>query len=402
MKTIYLSLSLILSSQAQQWTQFLGPNGNGTIDGEISEKVQKSGPKTLWKAQIGTGCSSFVIAEGRAFTIGNKDDTDTVWCFNAENGKVLWKKEYPEELAPKYYDGGPGATPTVDGNVVYILTKSGRLTCLDVKNGKENWSRDFKKDYRGNKPTWGFSSSPVVYKDELLCLPCAKGSAMVVLDKKTGELRWKSENTARPGYAAPVLFQYKGKDAALVFHGQSIVAYDLTKKGAVLFDHRWRTSYDVNASNPQVLNELLYISSGYGMGYAVLDISGPKPKELHRDRDLRMIFQNAFVIGNDIMGTLGDKNFDAEIFRMDFKTGNVKWKHRVPGTRGSTLQVGDTTVVLTETGHLIFGKATEKEFLETGRHEVLSKLCWAPLAIGEGKLFARTNKGQAICLSLKE
>jgi outer membrane protein assembly factor BamB len=150
-----------------------------------------------------------------------------------------------------------------------------------------------------------------------------------------------------------------------------------------------------------IKNNLVYISSGYGMGYAVLDVSGPKPKVLHSDRDLRMIFQNAYTIGSDIVGTLGDKNFEAELFRMDFKTGKVKWKYRIPGTRGSTLQVGETTVVLSETGSLIFGKATEKEFVESGRHQVLSKLCWAPLAIGEGKLFARTNKGQAICLSFK-
>ena len=402
MKSLIPIFLTVLMSQAQQWNQFLGPDGNGVIDRKIPESVQKSGPKVLWKAKIGTGCSSFSIANGRAYTTGNIRNTDVVWCFDAEKGTILWKKEYKEELAPKYYDGGPGATPTIDGNLVYILSKSGRLSCLETNNGKEVWSRDFKKDYRGNKPTWGFTASPFVYKDQLLCLPCAKGSAMVALNKKTGELLWKSKDTARPGYAAPVLFQYRGKDAALVFHGRSLVAYDLTQEGKVLFDHEWRTPHDVNASNPQVLNDLVYISSGYGMGYAVLDISGPSPKLLHRDRDLRMIFQNAFVVGSDIVGTLGDKNFDAEIFRMDFKTGDVKWKHRVPGTRGSTLQVGETTIVLTETGHLIFGKATEKEFVEIGRHEILSRLCWAPLAIGEGKLFARTNKGEAVCLSLSE
>lgn len=401
MKTILLSLSLSLIGHAQQWTQFLGPNGNGTIDGKISAEVQKNGPKTLWKAQVGTGCSSFVIAEGRAFTVGNKNDTDIVWCFDVTNGDVLWKKEYPEKLAPKFYDGGPGATPTIDGDLVYVLSKSGRLSCLKTKNGEEQWVRNFKDDYKGNMPTWGFSSSPVVYKEHLLCLPCGKGAAMVVIDKKTGELCWKSQNTARPGYAAPVLFNYKGEDAALVFHGRSIVAYDLTNEGAVLFQHGWRTSYDVNASNPQVKEELLYISSGYGMGYAVLDISGPKPELLHRDRDLPMIFQNAYVIGSDLMGTFGDKRLDAELIRMDFKTGKLKWKHRIPGSRGSTLQVGETTIVLSETGHLIFGKATEKEFVESGRHQVLTKLCWAPLAIGEGKLFARTNKGEAVCLDLK-
>ncbi|MDG1070377.1 MAG: PQQ-like beta-propeller repeat protein [Akkermansiaceae bacterium] len=350
---------------------------------------------------MGIGCSSFVIADNRAFTVGNKNNEDTIWCFNASSGDILWKKTHPEKLAPKYYDGGPGATPTLDGDLVYVLSKSGKLSCLMAQDGKEVWSKSFRDDFKGNMPTWGYSASPLVYGDSLICLPCTKGAALIALNKKTGDLLWKSSNTARPGYAAPVFYSQKGSDAALVFHGRSLVAYNLSKKGEVIFEHPWRTSYDVNASNPLIKNNLVYISSGYGMGYAVLDVSGPKLKVVHSDRDLRMIFQNAYTIGSDIVGTLGDKNFEAELFRMDFKTGKVKWKHRIPGTRGSTLQVGETTIVLSETGSLVFGRATEKEFVESGRHQVLSKLCWAPLAIGEGKLFARTNKGQAICLSIK-
>ena len=401
MKIVLLFLACNAIISAQQWTQFLGPNGNGTIDGEISESVQKNGPRTLWKAEVGTGCSSFVISDNRAFTVGNQNNEDTIWCFNASSGDILWKKTHPEKLAAKYYDGGPGATPTLDGDLVYVLSKSGKLSCLMAQDGKEVWSKSFRDDFKGNMPTWGYSASPLVYGDSLLCLPCTKGAALIALNKKTGDLLWKSSNTARPGYEAPVFYSQKGSDAALVFHGRSLVAYNLSKKGEVIFEHPWRTSYDVNASNPLIKNNLVYISSGYGMGYAVLDVSGPKLKVVHSDRDLRMIFQNAYTIGSDIVGTLGDKNFEAELFRMDFKTGKVKWKHRIPGTRGSTLQVGETTVVLSETGSLVFGRATEKEFVESGRHQVLSKLCWAPLAIGEGKLFARTNKGQAICLSIK-
>ena len=90
MKTALLFLFCNSITFAQQWTQFLGPNGNGTIDGEISESVQKNGPKTLWKAEVGVGCSSFVIADKRAFTVGNKNNEDTIWCFNASSGDILW------------------------------------------------------------------------------------------------------------------------------------------------------------------------------------------------------------------------------------------------------------------------------------------------------------------------
>ena len=402
MKIFILFCLLTPFAAAAPWPSYLGPNGNGTAKGEIPAKVQKDGPSVLWKADIGRGCSSFAIADGHALTVGNQDDKDTLWCFEATSGKVLWKKSYHEPLAPKYYDGGPGATPTIHEGLVYNLSKSGRLSCHDLKTGDEKWMVHFKDDLDGNKPTWGFSSSPLVFKDSLICLPCSKKGAMVALDLKTGKTRWQSKNTARPGYAAPVFYQHEGKDAAVVFHGRSIVGYDLTTEGKVLYQFEWRTPYDVNASNPTVMGNLLHFSSGYNMGYAVIDISKTKPEIVHRNRDLPMIFQNSFLIGNDLVGCFGDKRYATELYRMDFKTGDLLWKHKLPGTRGSTALIGDTLVVLTETGDLVFGTATEKAFTETGRHKILTKLCWAPLAIGEGKLFARTNKGKAICLDLSK
>lgn len=401
MKRLLPALMTVSFAAASTWSAYLGPNGNGTAEGEIPEKVQKEGPKTLWKAKIGTGCSSFTTAQGRAFTVGNIDDRDTLWCLDAQTGKILWKKTYDEKLAPKFYEGGPGATPIVDGDLVYNLSKSGRFSCHDLKTGDEKWVIDFQKDFDGNMPTWGYSSSPVVYGDVLLCLPCAKEGSLVALDKKTGKEVWRSTHTARPGYSAPVHYQHEGKDAAAVFHGRTLVGYDLSKKGEVLYQYDWRTPYDVNASNPQVLGNLIHISSGYGMGYAVLDIGKAKPELVHRDRDRPMIFQNCFVEDGDLIGCFGDKRKQAELYRMDFKTGKIRWTHEVPGSRGSTAKIGDTIVVLTETGMVVFGKADPDKFTETGRHQVLKELCWAPLAIGEGKLFARTNQGEMVCLDLK-
>jgi len=247
-KIFLLFLLLSGTVMASTWSSYLGPNGNGTAEGKIPAEVQRKGPRTLWTAKIGKGCSSFTVADGRAFTLGNSNDRDTLWCFDAESGKVIWKKTYDEKLAPKFYDGGPGATPIVDNGRVYNLSKSGRLSCHDSKSGDEEWVVAFQDDLSGNMPTWGYSSSPVVYGDTLICLPCSKEGALVTLDKKTGKLVWQSSNSARPGYSAPVLYQHKGKDAAVVFHGRSLVGYDLSAKGEVLYEFEWRTPYDVKSS----------------------------------------------------------------------------------------------------------------------------------------------------------
>ena len=198
-----------------------------------------------------------------------------------------------------------------------------------------------------------------------------------------------------------MIADYRGKKTAFVFHGRKLVAYDLAAKGVVLFDYTWRTPYDVNASNPVFQNNMLHLSSGYGMGNIVLDLSGDEPKELHRDRDRRMIFQNALPKEGDIIGVFGDKGMKAEVYRMEMKTGKLKWAVSIPGSRGSALMSGDKLIILSETGELIFGKESDNQFSITGRHKILPKLCWSPPAFSDGRLFARSNGGKLVCVSLK-
>src|SRR5437588_8419611 len=76
---------------ADDWPQRRGPNYNGIS----SEKQWRhhwlpDGPPILWKANVGAGFSSFAVARGRVYTMGNSDDRDTVFCFDAATGKGIW------------------------------------------------------------------------------------------------------------------------------------------------------------------------------------------------------------------------------------------------------------------------------------------------------------------------
>ncbi|MDB4409054.1 PQQ-like beta-propeller repeat protein [Akkermansiaceae bacterium] len=401
---VSLTLVLLFScfAQAADWPTYLGPEKNGIVQEKVRTDWSKEAPKVLWKADLGRGCSSFAVADGLVLTMGNSGKIETIWCFVAATGKIKWKDSYEEDLAPKFYTGGPGATPTIDGDRVYTLSKSGRLNCYELSTGTLQWTQHLKDDLGGKPPTWGYSTAPFIDGEELLVMPCGKGSSLVALDKKTGKELWKSAHQARAGYTLPVLANYRGAKTAFIFHGRNLAAYNLEKKGELLFEFEWRTPYDVNATSPVFYEDMLYIASGYGMGYAVLDLSGKEPKILHRDRERRMIFQNAILKKGDLIGVFGDKNIDAEAFRMDMKTGKLKWSVKIPGTRASTLMAGDQLIILSESGELIFGKDTGTAFQETSRHQILKKLCWAAPAISEGRLFVRNNGGEMVCLDLSK
>lgn len=387
----------LLPAGATDWPRYLGPDGGAKVPGNLAASVT---PKVLWKADVGKGCAGFAIAGNRAVVAGNQNDADIIWCFDKTSGKVLWKYEYPEDLNPKLYAGGPNVTPTIDGDRVYTLSRTGNLFCLSLADGKVQWHQHYQADFGGKAPSWGYSGAPVVRGGMLYCLPCGKAAAVYMLDKMTGEVKSKFGGRTKPGYAAPVFFKYQGKDAMGAFHGREFVAYDLSN-GKELFDFLWRTSYDVNASNPQFHDNKLFLASGYGMGYVVLDLSKGQPQVIHKEEDTRMIFQNSILTEGDIVGVFGDKNIDAELIRMDMATGKIHWRERMPGTRGSSLMVGGSIVVLAETGDLVVGSASKSGWKESGRAKILSGKCWAPVAYADGLVFAKTNEGQAAVVQLK-
>src|SRR3954471_8637455 len=105
--TVAIVASCSLSSWAEDWPQWRGP----TRDGISQEKgwldqFPDQGPPIAWKANVGLGFSSIVVAGGRACTAGHVNDVDSVVCFDALTGKEIWKQSYPAELGDKFFQGG--------------------------------------------------------------------------------------------------------------------------------------------------------------------------------------------------------------------------------------------------------------------------------------------------------
>ena len=97
-----------VSATAGDWPMYRGSSHSGISEevGWISEWGEED-PIMLWQVSVGYGSSSVVIADGRAYTMGNHgqeedQQQDTVYCFDAANGKTLWEHTYPCPRLPKY------------------------------------------------------------------------------------------------------------------------------------------------------------------------------------------------------------------------------------------------------------------------------------------------------------
>ena len=173
---ILVAALLAATASAADWPQWRGPNRNGISSESISTSWPADGPKVLWRASVGTGFSSISISQGRAYTMGNTNNEDTVWCFDAAAGKSLWKHTYAAQLSPQWYEGGPGSTPTIDGNRVFTISKWGDIFCLDAAKGTIVWRRDLRQD--GVKPNrWGFAGAPLVWGELVILNASTAGIA---------------------------------------------------------------------------------------------------------------------------------------------------------------------------------------------------------------------------------
>jgi hypothetical protein len=116
-------LALIVSCVAAAWATevvgadwpcWRGPNRNG-VSSETgwSWRWETNGPPVRWRAAVGKGFSSFAVGNGRAYTMGNSNNMDTVYCLEALTGKVLWRHSYPCDPQPLSYEGGPSSTPAL-------------------------------------------------------------------------------------------------------------------------------------------------------------------------------------------------------------------------------------------------------------------------------------------------
>ena len=137
---LWLSLLLTggLAVSGADWPKWRGPNGNGITSETVDPAGwDKEGPRRLWKAKVGVGYASAVVSQGRLYTLGNVDKSDvaTLWCLDAETGTNLWQRTWPSELKPVMYDGGPNATPVIDGDRLFAVIKPARVVCLEAATG---------------------------------------------------------------------------------------------------------------------------------------------------------------------------------------------------------------------------------------------------------------------------
>jgi outer membrane protein assembly factor BamB len=405
-------------STSSSWPTFRGAERTAVAhDTGLLTSWPEGGPELLWQAAgAGRGYASLAIADGRIYTLGDapstaSDQDEYLVCFDQADGQPLWKVKTGSPWA----EGKPNwqssrSTPTVDGDRVYVLTAFGVLICCQT-NGSELWRKDLTKDFVGVKADkWGYSESPLVDGDRLICTPGGPTNTLVALNKLTGELLWSAArpNDRGAGHSSIVISNVAGTRVYVQATGSGAM-------GVRAHDGKLLWTFDIDQTTsviptPIVRDNLVFFVSGYGRGGALLK-QVPNAAGADGEIAIEVVYPLKADLGNKHGGVVlvgdylyGDSEDRGILYCAELLTGEVKWKSRGSGRESAAVAAADGHLyVHYADGTMSLVKASPDGFEEVGHFTVPGsgeRPGWAHPVILDGRLYLR--EGDAIvCYDLR-
>ena len=279
----FAAVSVLLCASllnAADWPQWRGPDRDGkSAETGLNLDFTDGPPKLLWKVEgMGKGYSSVAVVDDVIYTTGNTGEGQSVVARKTSDGSKVWSTTLTEK-APKHGYDGARCTPSVTEKHVYVVTSDGQIACLKRDDGRVVWSKSFKDEWNGRMMSgWGFSESPLVDGDRVLCTPGGDEAMVVALNRMTGKQIWASpgfktdKGKDGAGYSSLAISNAGGVKQYVTLTGRGIVSVD-AKDGSILWTYAGVANKTANIPTPVVFDDYVFCSSGYGTGSALLHIT---------------------------------------------------------------------------------------------------------------------------------
>ncbi|MCG3126453.1 MAG: Outer membrane protein assembly factor BamB [Phycisphaerae bacterium] len=380
-----------------QWPQWGGPNRDFRVAAaHLPDAFPDTGPRTLWSRELGDGYSAISAADGVLYTMAQAADDEIVLAINAADGKDLWQHRYTPTVWPKMnkdFGVGPRAAPLIVDDRVYTIGCTGLMLCLDRASGKPLWSHELDSEFGATQLDFGYSTSPMRYKNNLITFCGGKQAGVIAFDLKTGDTVWKSAELEN-SYSSPIVINVGGQDQVVAFMATEVVGLN-AENGEILWRHPQENRFKCNVSTPSWADDgVLFVGSAYDIGSSGLKLTraggATRLEVLWSNPKMRVNFSNTVRDGEFVYGMSGD---DGPVFfsAINVKTGKLAWRER--GYKRSSLLLADgKLVILDEDGNLMIATASPDGAKVLSKHKLLEATAWtAPTLVGD-TLYLRDRK----------
>jgi glucose dehydrogenase len=346
--------------------------------------------------------------------------TERALCLDEKSGKILWADEWDADYTglQQTYATGPRATPTVDGDRVYVLGASGRLRCLESSTGRLIWSKDFVRDYGTRMPVWGIAGAPLVVDGKLVCLTGGENAKVVAFDKLIGKELWRAlPSDSEPGYVPPFLVNHNGRRQIIIWHATAVSSLD-PDTGKVNWEQPFRTNLALVVATPVQSGPRLLVSAFYN-GSMMLDLAGGRmlwkgnsASEINTD-GLHSLISTPVVDGDYVYGICSY----GQLRCLNARTGQRVWetldltREQARWSTGHIVRNGDRYFINTDRGDLVIARLTPQRYEEISRTRLikptsrpgnrreLGAVAWSHPAYANRRIFVR-NDEEILCADL--
>ena len=389
------------------WAQWRGPNRDGICaEKGLLQQWPGEGPPLVWKANgLGEGFSTVAVVGDRIFTTGDKGGDSFMVVLNRGKGQAIWSSKLGKAGAPGWGGfAGPRSTPATDGQIVIAVGQWGEVACFDASSGKEIWRKDMERDFGGSRPEWGFAESPLLDGDKVVVTPGGLKGAVVALNKGSGQVIWQSKDFKDPAhYSSLVGAEIGGVNQYIQLTEQSVAGVAATD-GKLLWRATRRGATAV-IPTPIVQDNLVYVSSGYGIGCNLFRINASggqfSAEQVYANKIMENHHGGVIRVGNFVYGHSDSKGWTCQ----DLKTGRDIWQEKQKLGKGS-IAYADGRLYLREEngkGTVALIEASPQGYREHGRFNPPNrsdKNSWAHPVIAGGKLYLR-DQDVLLCYDVK-
>jgi outer membrane protein assembly factor BamB len=398
LRKICLILSVLAACQAADclagdWPQILGPHRNGQADGEQLAVWPTAGPRQLWSREVGQGFAGVAIVGQRTVLFHRIENELVAEGLDTNSGKPLWKTtfetNYRGSISP---DAGPRCVPLVHEGYVYLFGPGGELACVTLDAGKKVWTRNVLQEFDGQEGYFGAGSSPIVEGDKLLLNVGGRGAGIVAFALKDGKTVWQSTDEAA-SYSSPAAITLGGQRHVVFVTRLSVISVD-PASGKVRFRFPFgQRGPTVNAANPLLINDHVFVSASYGVGaqWAKIDAAGASTVW---ENDDTMSSQYATSVEKDgvLYGIDGRQDVGvARLRAFDPNTGKVFWTEEEFGT-GNLILAGDKLLVMKTDGNLLLVSPSPNAYRQLAQTQLFDSTVQALPALSQGLLIARDTQ----------
>ena len=356
-----------LSAFGADWPQWRGDSRRDhSPDKGLLAQWPQEGPKQVWSFNnAGSGYAGFAIAKDSLFTMGLRDGMEFLIAVNASTGKELWSSSAGQKY-PNGWGDGPRMTPTVDGDRVFAIGGQGLLICVEAKNGKLIWSKNLVTDLGGQLQDWGYTESPLVVGDIVICTPGGAQGTLAGLDKSSGAVRWRTSGlTDNAQYSSPILIQHEGQPQVVQlvmnrFFGVS------PKDGSVL----WKKDFPGRVAvipTPIYEDGIVYVTAGYGVGCEAVRLgTNNLIAPLYSNKVMKNHHGGVVCVDGYLYGHSDGGGWVCQ----ELKTGKEIWSHKGFGKGSVTYADGKLICLDERNGDVALVEASTQGWKELSRFKL--------------------------------